>query len=126
MEAVLDVEKKYKEKKHVKRLELDYEDGNYIIFNLEEKVIDVDGIIYMVSIDDKKMKKIEEMIWEYKDIDEYDYWPDKTGDHPPMKILWRISFYDENEVYYHKSGVKGYPPKYMKLVQELKELKRLK
>ena len=32
MEAVLDVEKKYKEKKHIKRLELDYEDGNYIIY----------------------------------------------------------------------------------------------
>lgn len=124
MEAVLDVDKKYKEKKHIKRVELDYEGGNYIIFNLEEKVIDVDGIIYMVSIDDKKLSELEKMIWEYENIDEYDYWPDKSGDHPPMGLLWRISFYDENEVYYHKSGVTEYPADFKKLVSFLKKIEK--
>ena len=62
MKAELDIEKKYKEKSHIKRVELDYEDRNYIIFNLEEKVIDVDGIIYMVSIDEKKIAEIAEKI----------------------------------------------------------------
>ena len=33
MEAVLDVEKKYKEKKKIKRLELEYDNTDYIIFN---------------------------------------------------------------------------------------------
>ena len=124
MEAVLDIEKKYKEKKHIKRLELEYDDREYIIFNLEEKVIDVDGDIYMVDIDEKEIKELEKIIWEYAELDEYDYWPDKNGDHPPMGILWRISFYDEKEVYYHKSGVTKFPPNYKKLVIKLKSLKK--
>ena len=124
METVLDIDKKYTEKKHIKRLELEYEDREYIIFNLEEKVIDVDGKIYMVDIEEEELTKLEKMIWEYADLDEYDYWPDKNGDHPPMGILWRISFYDEIETYYHKSGVTGYPPKYKELIKVLKEIKK--
>ena len=124
MKAELKIKKKYKEKSHIKRVELDYEDRNYIIFNLEEKVIDVDGIIYMVSIDEKKIAEIEEKIWAYEHIDEYDYWPDKSGDHPPMGLLWRISFYDENEVYYHKSGVTKYPAGFKKLVSLLKGIEK--
>ena len=126
MEAILDVEKKYKDKSHIKRLELEYADRDYIIFNLKEKVIDVDGIIYMVNIEDKELLELEKMIWEYADMDEYDYWPDKNGDHPPMSILWRISFYDEIETYYHKSGVTKYPPSFKELVKKLKKLEKRK
>ena len=124
MEAVLDIDKKYKDKKHIKRVELEYDDRKYIIFNLEEKVIDVDGVIYMVDVDDKELSEIEKMIWDYTDMDEYDYWPDKNGDHPPMSILWRISFYDEMEVYYHKSGVTKYPDNYKALVSKLVKLNK--
>lgn len=124
MEAVLDIDKKYKDKKHIKRVELEYDDRKYIIFNLEEKVIDVDGAIYMVDVDDKELSEIEKMIWDYADMDEYDYWPDKNGDHPPMSILWRISFYDEMEVYYHKSGVTKYPDNYKALVSKLVKLNK--
>ncbi len=124
MEAVLDIDKKYKDKKHIKRVELEYDDRKYIIFNLEEKVIDVDGVIYMVDVDDKELSEIEKMIWDYADMDEYDYWPDKNGDHPPMSILWRISFYDEMEVYYHKSGVTKYPDNYKALVSKLVKLNK--
>ena len=126
MEAVLDIDKKYIDKKHIKRVELEYGDMEYIIFNLEEKVIDVDGNIYMVDIKDKEITELENKIWEYADFDEYDYWPDKNGDHPPMSILWRISFYDESETYYHKSGVTEYPPKFMELVKDLQKLEKLK
>lgn len=124
MEAVLDIDKKYKDKKHIKRVELEYDDRKYIIFNLEEKVIDVDGVIYMVDVDDKELSEIEKMIWDYANMDEYDYWPDKNGDHPPMSILWRISFYDEMEVYYHKSGVTKYPDNYKALVSKLVKLNK--
>ena len=124
MEAVLDIDKKYKDKKHIKRVELEYDDRKYIIFNLEEKVIDVDGVIYMVDVDDKELSEIEKMIWDYAGMDEYDYWPDKNGDHPPMSILWRISFYDEMEVYYHKSGVTKYPDNYKALVSKLVKLNK--
>ena len=126
MEAVLDVEKKHKEKKHIKRLELEYDMDNYIIFNLEEKVIDVDGVIYMVNISDEDLLEIENMIWEYENLDEYDYWPDKSGDHPPIATMWRLAFYDEVEVYYHKNGALKYPPKFMELVKKLKSIEKQK
>ena len=96
---------------------------NYIIINLEENVIDVNGELWEYSIDPKEKEKIEEMIWEYKNIDEYDYWPDKSGDHEPLSPMWRISFYDEFETYYHKSGATKYPENLMKLVEILKGLK---
>ena len=63
------------------------------------------------------------MIWEYKDIDEYDYWPDKTNDHVPMSPMWRISFTDEYDTYYHKSGATKYPDGLLTLVDLLKSLK---
>ena len=126
MEAVLDVEKKYKEKKKIKRLELEYDNTNYIIFNLEEKVIDVNGSIYMVDVTDEDMKNIEDMIWEYSVLDDADYWPDKFGDSPPMATLWRISFYDETEVYYHKSGATKYPSRFLELVKKLNSIEKKK
>ncbi len=126
MEAVLDVEKKYKDKKKIKRVEIEYENDEYIIFNLEEKVIDVNGSIYMVDVTDGDIKTIEEMIWEYEDLDEFDYWPDKTRDHLPMATLWRISFYDELEIYYHKSGATKYPPRFMELVKNLNSINKKK
>ena len=107
---------------NIKRLELDYDD-NYIIINLEERVIDIDGHLKEYQIDDKQKKELNDMIWEYQDIDEYDYWPDKTNDHPPLKTKWRISFYDEFDNYYHKSGALSFPPDLMKLVDILKKLK---
>ena len=63
------------------------------------------------------------MIWEYKDIDEYDYWPDKTNDHAPMSPMWRISFTDEYDTYYHKSGATKYPDGLLTLIDLLKSLK---
>ncbi len=124
MEAVLDVEKKYQEKKHIKKVELEYGDREYIIFNLIEKVIDVDGSIFRVEVTDDEMKEMEDMILNYLEIDEYEYWPDKNGDHAPMGPLWRISFYDEVDTYYHKSGATKYPEDFMKLVDKLKGLKQ--
>ena len=41
--AELDVKKNVRNKPSVKRLELEYKGENYIIINLEAKVIDVDG-----------------------------------------------------------------------------------
>ncbi len=124
MEAVLEVNKKNPNKKHIKRLELEYVDMNYIIINLEEKVIDINGEIYRYTSDKEEDEKIENLIWKYSDLDEYDYWPDKSGDHPPIPIMWRLSFYDELETYYHKSGALAYPPKFMELVNILKKLKK--
>ena len=75
-EAVLDVKKQVNNKPKIKRLELDYKDMNYIIINFEEKVIDVNGELWEYTIDEKQTKKINDIIWEYENIDEYDYWPD--------------------------------------------------
>ena len=126
MEAVLEVNKKDIEKPNIKRAELEYGDMNYIIINLEERVIDIDGIIYEYKKDASLEEKITNMLWEYKNIDEYDYWPDKTNDHPPIKVLWRLSFYDEYETYYHKNGALKYPDKFMDLVELLKRLQSIK
>ena len=123
MATELETNKKSSKKVHIKRLEIEYKDMNYIIINLEENVIDVNGELWEYSIDPKEKEKIEEMIWEYKNIDEYDYWPDKSGDHEPLSPMWRISFYDEFETYYHKSGATKYPENLMKLVEILKGLK---
>ncbi len=123
MATEVEVNKKSSKIVHIKRLEIEYKDMNYIIINLEENVIDVNGELWEYSIDKKDKEKIEKMIWEYKDIDEYDYWPDKTKDHEPLSPMWRISFYDEFDTYYHKSGATKYPPKLMDLVEILKELK---
>ena len=120
----LDVDKKYLTKKKIKRVELEYKDLNYIIINLEEKVIDINGELYEVQIDNDSLKKIEDLVWDYKNIDEYDYWPDKSKDHKPMSPMWRISWYDEADTYYHKSGALKYPDKFMNLVKLLKELSR--
>ena len=123
MEAQLEVNKKSSKRVHIKRVEIEYKDMNYIIANLEENVIDVNGELWEYSIDEETKNKLEDMIWEYKDIDEYDYWPDKTNDHAPMSPMWRISFTDEYDTYYHKSGATKYPPKLMDLVEMLKGLK---
>ena len=122
--ATLDVDKKYLDKKNIKRIELEYKDMNYIIINLEEKVIDVNGELYEVLIDDNKYNEIKDLIWDFKDLDEYDYWPDKSKDHKPMSPMWRLAWYDEVDTYYHKSGALKYPDNFMKLVNLLKELPR--
>ena len=59
----------------------------------------------------------------FKDLDEYEYWPDKSKDHAPMSPLWRISFYDEFDTYYHKSGATDTPKILEQLVDVLKNLK---
>ncbi len=123
MATELETNKKSSKIVHIKRLEIEYKDMNYIIVNLEENVIDVNGELWEYSIEKKLKEKIEKMIWEYEKLDEYDYWPDKSGDHEPMSPMWRISFYDEFDTYYHKSGATKYPPKLMDLVEILKELK---
>ena len=68
--------------------------------------------------------KIENIVWTYEDLDEFDYWPDKSKDHKPMSLLWRLSFYDEFDTYYHKSGALKYPDNFMELVKLLKSLKK--
>ena len=125
MEAVLDIDKKYIDKPTVKRLEIEYGDMNYIIVNLIEHVIDVDGQLWKYYISDEDNKLLMELIWTFVDLDEYDYWPDKSKDYTPMSIKWRIAFYDEFDVYYHKSGATGVPDNLNKLVKILKELKKV-
>ncbi len=123
MATELEVNKKSSKRVHIKRVEIEYKDMNYIIANLEENVIDVNGELWEYSIDEDTKNKLEDMIWEYKDIDEYDYWPDKTNDHAPMSPMWRISFTDEYDTYYHKSGATKYPDGLLTLVDLLKSLK---
>lgn len=123
MATELEINKKSSKKIHIKRIEIEYGDMNYIIANLEENVIDVNGDLWEYAIDNKTKNKIEDMIWEYKDIDEYDYWPDKTKDHAPMSPMWRISFIDEFDTYYHKSGATKYPDDLFTLIDFLKKLK---
>ena len=119
--AELDVKKMVLNKPKIKRLELEYGDMNYIIVNLEEKVIDDNGKLKEYT--DDKNESICNLVWQIDSIDEFLYWPDKTKDHSPMSILWRLSFYDEYDVYYHKSGVTKYPDDFMKLVDMLQSLK---
>lgn len=122
--AELDVKKIVKNKPQIKRIELEYKDMNYIIINLEAKVIDVNGELWEYELDEKTNQKIHDLIWEYEELDEFDYWPDKTKDHAPLSPMWRIAFYDEFDTYYHKSGALSYPPKFMELVKILKALKK--
>ena len=120
----LDVKKMVDNKPNLKRLELEYDDMNYIIINFIESVIDVDGQIWEYKADENLIKEISKLVWEYEDFDEFDYWPDKTKDHAPMSPLWRLSFYDEFDTYYHKSGATGYPEMFMELVNKLKGLEK--
>ena len=122
--AELDVKKIIKNKPSIKRIELEYKDMNYIIINLEEKVIDVNGELWEYSIDDKTSKEIHDLIWEYEELDEFDYWPDKTKDHAPLSPMWRIALYYEFDTYYHKSGALKYPENFMELVEIIKRLKK--
>lgn len=119
----LDVKKIVKNKPSIKRVEIEYKNENYIIINLEAKVIDVNGELWEYSIDDETSKLIHDMVWEYEEIDEFDFWPDKTKDHAPMSPMWRITWYDEFDTYYHKSGALKYPDEFMNLINLLKKLK---
>ena len=123
MEAVLEVNKKNPKRLRIKRVEIEYKDMNYIIANLEANVIDVNGELWEYHVSDDELNKIMDMIWEYENLDEYDYWPDKTGDHAPLSPMWRLAFYDEFDTYYHKSGATKYPDSFMNLVNTLKKLK---
>lgn len=123
MATEVEVNKNNLENLNIVKAEIEYGDMNYIIVNLKEKVIDVDGNIYEYSINEDDNKKIRDMLWEYKDLDEFDYWPDKTRDHELMSTMWRVSFYDEFENYYHKSGATMMPPKLNELINILKKLK---
>ena len=119
----LDVKKIVKNKPSIKRVEIEYKNENYIIINLEAKVIDVNGELWEYSIDDETNKLIHDMVWGYEEIDEFDFWPDKTKDHAPMSPMWRIIWYDEFDTYYHKSGALKYPDEFMNLINLLKKLK---
>ncbi len=121
--AELDVKKMVNNKPKIKRIEIEYKDMNYIIINLDANVIDVNGELWEYKIDSLTLKKINDLVWEYEDLDEFDYWPDKTKDHEPLSPMWRLAFYDEFDTYYHKSGALKYPPKLMELVKILKNLK---
>lgn len=122
-DAVLDVKKIVNNKPNVKRLELEYRDMNYIIINFEANVIDVNGEIWEFTLNDCDRSMIYNLIWDYENIDEYDYWPDKSKDHAPMYPMWRIAWYDEYDTYYHKSGATKYPDEFMNLVNLLKKIK---
>lgn len=119
----LDVKRMVRNKPSIKRLEIEYIDENYIIINFEAKVIDVNGSLREYEIDVDKAEVIHNLIWDFEEIDEFDYWPDKSKDHAPMSPMWRVSWYDEFDTYYHKSGALKYPRNFMKLVDILKELK---
>ena len=43
-----------------------------------------------------------------------------------MATLWRIAFYDEMEVYYHKSGATKYPSRFLELVKKLNSIEKKK
>ena len=123
MAIELEVTKKVRNKPMIKRLELEYGDMNYIIVNLLENVIDVDGNLWEYQIDAGLKQKIFDLVWDYAELDEFDYWSDKSKDHKPMSPKWRLAFYDEFDTYYHKSGATHYPDKFMDLVKLLKDLK---
>ena len=118
----LEVTKMNKKKPRIKRIELEYFDMNYIIINLEAQVIDVNGELKEYQITSKQQEKINNIVWSYENLDEFYYWPDKTKDHKPMSLKWRLAFYDEYETYYHKSGALSFPKNFMELVELLKEL----
>ena len=122
MEAVLDVEKKYIDKPCIERIEIEYGDMNYIIVNLVEHVIDVDGKLWEYKYDEDTYQRIYDLTWKFADLDEYDYWPDKSKDHKPLSPIWRLSFRDEFDTYYHKSGAIGEPNELRALVDVLKKL----
>lgn len=122
--AELDVKKMVDNKPKIKRAELEYKDMNYIIINLEENVIDVNGELWEFIMDESKRNEIEKILWTYENLDEYDYWPDKSKDHAPMSPIWRLAFYDEFDTYYHKSGSLSYPDNFMELVNIFKGLER--
>lgn len=119
----LEVTKRVIDNPKIKRVEIEYHDMNYIIANLEENVIDVNGELWEFHIKKDEKQKIIDMISSYKEIDEFDYWPDKTKDHAPISPMWRIAFYDEFDRYFHKSGATHYPEHFMELVQCLKNLR---
>lgn len=123
MARELEVTKKVRNKPIIKRVELEYGDLNYIIVNLLENVIDVDGKLWEYQADDEIKQKIFDLVWDYAELDEFDFWPDKSKDHKPMSPKWRLAFYDEFDTYYHKSGATHYPENFMKLVDLLKNLK---
>ena len=123
MATELEVTKKVRNKPIIKRVELEYGDMNYIIVNLLENVIDVDGKLWEYQADDEIKQKIFDLVWDYAELDEFDFWPDKSKDHKPMSPKWRLAFYDEFDTYYHKSGATHYPENFMKLVNLLKNLK---
>lgn len=120
--AELDTKKMVNNKPNIKRLELEYKDMNYIIINLEAQVIDINGELKEYTINEEQAKEIKDLIWSYSELDEYDYWPDKSKDHPPLSPMWRLAFYDEYDTYYHKSGATKYPDHFMDLVKVLKSL----
>ena len=68
MEAVLDVDKKYIDKPGVKRLEIEYGDMNYIIVNLDAKVIDVDGKLWEYSISEKDAYTLKDLIFIFHEL----------------------------------------------------------
>lgn len=123
MARELEVTKKVRNKPMIKRVELEYVDMNYIIVNLLENVIDVDGKLWEYQADDEIKQKIFDLVWDYAELDEFDFWPDKSKDHKPMSPKWRLAFYDEFDTYYHKSGATHYPENFMKLVDLLENLK---
>lgn len=123
MARELEVTKKVRNKPMIKRVELEYGDMNYIIVNLLENVIDVDGKLWEYQADDEIKQKIFDLVWDYAELDEFDFWPDKSKDHKPMSPKWRLAFYDEFDTYYHKSGATHYPENFMKLVDLLENLK---
>lgn len=123
MARELEVTKIVRNKPMIKRVELEYGDMNYIIVNLLENVIDVDGKLWEYQADDEIKQKIFDLVWDYAELDEFDFWPDKSKDHKPMSPKWRLAFYDEFDTYYHKSGATHYPENFMKLVDLLKNLK---
>lgn len=122
-DVVFDVKKIVNNKPNIKRLELEYKDMNYVIINFEANVIDVNGELWEFTLNDSDRSMIYNLIWDYENIDEYDYWPDKSKDHAPMSPMWRIAWYDEYDTYYHKSGATKYPDGFMNLVNLLKKIK---
>lgn len=123
MEAVLDIKKQISNQPAIKRIEIEYGEENYIIVNLVEHVIDVDGKLWEYTYDKDVYQTIYDLTWSFRELDEYEYWPDKSKDHAPMSPIWRISFYDEFNTYYHKSGALSMCLKLMELIDVLKELK---
>ena len=58
MARELEVTKNVRNKPMIKRVELEYGDMNYIIVNLLENVIDVDGKLWEYQADDEIKQKI--------------------------------------------------------------------